>query len=190
MAARAASAARGSAAVQASLIETAADLFAERGPRAVSVREVADAAGVNHGLVHHYFGSKAGLVTAVLDHLAREATEEINRHEPLAVFYAEGGATARHGRIVAHLLLEGSDPAELKSGFPGFEALIGRCRDEGMTPKDARRRAAQVVALVLGWQLFEPYLTAAADLPATEHARRAVLDDGVARLLHRAEKGS
>ena len=81
---------RGSAAVQASLIATAAELFAERGPRAVSVREVADAAGVNHGLVHHYFGSKAGLVTAVLDHLAAEATDEINEHEPPSVFYATG----------------------------------------------------------------------------------------------------
>jgi AcrR family transcriptional regulator len=176
-------AARGSAAVQASLIATAAELFAARGPRAVSVREVADAAGVNHGLVHHYFGSKAGLVTAGLDHLAAEATEEIDKREPLAVFYAAGGATERHGRIVAHLLLEGADPAELKSGFPGFEALIRRCTDAGMKPKEAQRRAAQVVALMLGWQLFEPYLTAAAGLPTTAKAKGAVLDDAVARLL-------
>jgi AcrR family transcriptional regulator len=179
----AARAARGSAAVQASLIATAADLFAERGPRAVSVREVADAAGVNHGLVHHYFGSKAGLVTAVLDHLAAEATDEINEREPTSVFYATGGATERHGRILAHLLLDGADPADLKSGFPGIEALIQRCRDEGMKPNDAKRRAAQVVALVFGWQLFEPYLTAAAGLPATEKAKRSILDDAVARIL-------
>jgi AcrR family transcriptional regulator len=174
---------RGEHAVRASLIATASDLFAARGPRAVSVREVADAAGVNHGLVHHYFGSKGGLVTAVLDHLAEEATEEINNREPLAVFYAAGGATERHGRIVAHLLLEGADPSELKSGFPGFDALIRRCRDEGMTAKVAKQRAAQVVALVLGWQLFEPYLTAAAGLPATAKAKSAALDDAVARLL-------
>jgi AcrR family transcriptional regulator len=174
---------RGEQAVRASLIATAAKLFAERGPRAVSVREVADAAGVNPGLVHHYFGSKGGLVTAVLDDLAEEAAEEIAKREPLDVFYAAGGATERHGRIVAHLLLEGADPTELKSGFPGFDALIERCRDEGMKPRDAKQRAAQVVALVLGWQLFEPYLTAAAGLPTTAKATRAALDDAVARLL-------
>src|SRR6266508_1210677 len=114
----------GEPAVRAALISAATVLFAARGPSAVPVREIAERAGVNHGLVHQYFGSKSGLVTAVLDDLAEETAAEIARHGGTAAIYAEGGATALHGRILAHLLLEGADPAALKSGFPTVEALI------------------------------------------------------------------
>ena len=48
------------------LIAAAADLLGEVGPRAMSVRMVAERAGVNHGLVHHYFGSKEGLMRAAM----------------------------------------------------------------------------------------------------------------------------
>lgn len=44
-------------------------LFAERGPDAVSVRQIAAAAGVSPGLVVHHFGSKNGLREAVDRHV-------------------------------------------------------------------------------------------------------------------------
>lgn len=40
-------------------------LFADRGPDAVSVRQIAAAAGVSPGLIVHHFGSKEGLREAV-----------------------------------------------------------------------------------------------------------------------------
>jgi AcrR family transcriptional regulator len=40
-------------------------LFSERGPDAVSVRQIASAAGVSPGLIVHHFGSKDGLREAV-----------------------------------------------------------------------------------------------------------------------------
>src|SRR5690349_11389134 len=46
-------------------------LFAERGPDAVTVRDVAAAADVSPGLVMHHFGSKAGLREAVDEHVAQ-----------------------------------------------------------------------------------------------------------------------
>lgn len=45
--------------------ETAMRLFAERGAAAVTVREIAAAAGVSPGLVIHHYGSKDGLKDAV-----------------------------------------------------------------------------------------------------------------------------
>jgi TetR/AcrR family transcriptional regulator, regulator of cefoperazone and chloramphenicol sensitivity len=45
--------------------ETAMGLFAERGAAAVTVREIAAAAGVSPGLVIHHYGSKDGLKDAV-----------------------------------------------------------------------------------------------------------------------------
>jgi AcrR family transcriptional regulator len=46
-------------------------LFARSGPEAVSMRQVARAAGVSPGLVAHHFGSKAGLREAVDAHVER-----------------------------------------------------------------------------------------------------------------------
>lgn len=45
--------------------ETAMRLFAGRGAAAVTVREIAAAAGVSAGLVMHHYGSKDGLKDAV-----------------------------------------------------------------------------------------------------------------------------
>jgi len=52
------------------LRDTALTLFAERGVDAVSVRDVAAAAGVSPGLVVHHFGTKDALRQAVDDHVS------------------------------------------------------------------------------------------------------------------------
>src|SRR5690348_4452281 len=62
----------GRAEVVSALLESAADLFAERGPAATSIRDIAARSRVNHGLIHRHFGSKDGLVAAVLDHLGQQ----------------------------------------------------------------------------------------------------------------------
>ena len=48
------------------LLQTAVLLFSENGYRATSVRDIARVAGVNEGLLYHYFTSKADLFRAVL----------------------------------------------------------------------------------------------------------------------------
>jgi AcrR family transcriptional regulator len=164
------------------LIEAATDLFASHGPAQVSVREIAEAAGVNHGLVHHYFGSKDALLRETLDTLARQAADEITEWRGGEVVFAEGGAIERHGRIVAHLLLAAREPADAQTEFPAIRALVGELRRRGLDDGEARERAAQVTALVLGWQLFEPFLTRAAELD-NDPPSRALLGDGVQRLL-------
>ena len=59
----------GRAEVAAAILEAATDLFAERGPAATSIRDIAARSHVNHGLVFRHFGTKENLVGAVLDHL-------------------------------------------------------------------------------------------------------------------------
>lgn len=49
------------------LLAAALELFAERGPAAVSLREVAARAGTNLGLIHRHIGSKRDLVAEVLE---------------------------------------------------------------------------------------------------------------------------
>jgi AcrR family transcriptional regulator len=47
------------------LIEAALELIAERGPAAISLRDLARVAGVSHAAPAHHFGDKAGLFTAI-----------------------------------------------------------------------------------------------------------------------------
>jgi AcrR family transcriptional regulator len=173
-------------AVRASLIESAAEQFADHGPTAVSVRQVADRAKVNHGLVHKYFGSKEGLLTAVLEELAEEAArhvEEFGGTENLETFYRPDGPVRRHARILAYLILEGRDPAELKTGFPALDALVERFKASGLRLSEARQRAVQLTALILGWQFFEPFLSAAAGLDSSGTQSRRMLEAAVEQLV-------
>ena len=50
----------------AAVLESAADLFAERGPAATSIRDIASRSKVNHGLIHRHFGNKDRLVAGDL----------------------------------------------------------------------------------------------------------------------------
>ena len=52
------------------LVQTALRLFSEKGYRGASVRDIARAAGVNEGLIYHYFSGKGDLFRAVLDQYA------------------------------------------------------------------------------------------------------------------------
>jgi AcrR family transcriptional regulator len=58
---------RGDSAVTRQVILAAArELFAAHGVDGVSVRDIAASAGVNHALVHRYFGAKDDMVAAIL----------------------------------------------------------------------------------------------------------------------------
>ncbi|MFE3442222.1 TetR/AcrR family transcriptional regulator [Nocardia sp. NPDC059180] len=48
------------------LLGLAADLFAERGLRATTVRDIADAAGILSGSLYHHFDSKESMVDEIL----------------------------------------------------------------------------------------------------------------------------
>ena len=54
---------------RAQLIAAAADVLSEHGYAATTMRAVAERAGVQLSLVHYHFGSKGGLLTAVMDDL-------------------------------------------------------------------------------------------------------------------------
>ena len=154
------------------MITAAATLFGARGPAAVSVRDIATEARVNHGLVHRYFGSKEGLLGAVLDRLAAD----------VAAHVASTGATRgdtgtvidRYWRVLVRAILDGEPVATLQREFPTVRLLKRAVASEhGFDEHEAAQRAAQILALELGWRMFEPFLIRAADLgdddPAALH---------------------
>ena len=49
------------------LLSIAAELFAERGYKATTVRDIADAAGILSGSLYHHFATKEAMVDELLD---------------------------------------------------------------------------------------------------------------------------
>jgi AcrR family transcriptional regulator len=59
------------------LLDAANDLFAERGYGDVSIEDIAKAAGVTRGLVHHYFGGRKEVYLALLERLGSTIEEQL-----------------------------------------------------------------------------------------------------------------
>ncbi len=98
--------------------DAAITLFAERGIGAISIREIAAAAGVSGGLVRHHFGSKSGL-RAECDSYVLDRFLRIKERALLGDGLAEASfvATAEpalllYWRYFAHSLLDGSAAAD------------------------------------------------------------------------------
>lgn len=157
---------RGPEAVRAALIEAAADLFAEKGD--ASVRAIAQRAGVNHGLVHHYFGGKDGLRRAVVEHLVNAQAAEleaIDEADPVATAAAALAAARKHDRflkILARALLDGESADGFQDTFPVVRRLTTTFESLGI--EDAKVRLAHGLALGLGWMMFQPWITSATGL--------------------------
>ena len=63
------------------LIEAAGEVFAERGYRAATIREIVDQAGANIAAVNYHFGDKESLYRAVVEHVCRCAPQRFRLSE-------------------------------------------------------------------------------------------------------------
>jgi AcrR family transcriptional regulator len=147
------------------LVEAARALFAERGPNAVSLRDIARRAGVNHGLIHHYIGSRDDLLALVF----RESTNEARREaegahdatEALRALRAIGASNNEYTRLLAWALLEGYDPTQFHGRSSALDAIV---RVSGDDSRELRVALAMAMVQTLGWKLFGDYARSAAGL--------------------------
>ncbi len=162
----------------AAVLRAAAELFAERGPAATSIRDIAARSKVNHGLVFRHFGTKEQLVGAVLDYLGADLTGLLQSNAAADVIEA---ALDRQMRVWARTLLDGYPAEQLQTRFPNIAPLLDwvvtQYAQNGKQDSAARLAVANALALQLGWRLFEPVLRSATgldELTDTE-LRQAVL---------------
>lgn len=155
----------GGSSVERALIEAAADLLAELGPNRVSVRDIADRAGVNKGQIHHYFGGKQGLIEAAFRQLAREHFENARVRSddglpaPLTL-----GLDQRYLQSLIRIVIDGDlDTARLEfdEGISVPRSVMDRLTDEAGLDKPSealRVQIASVMAMELGWAAFAPFI--------------------------------
>ncbi|MEY3806113.1 MAG: hypothetical protein RIR69_925 [Actinomycetota bacterium] len=154
------------------LVNAAADLLGEVGPRAMSVRAIADRAGVNHGLVHHYFGGKDGLLRAAMIRLVEEHAQfarEKSGGSPLPAPLALS-SDQRYLRAVVRCVLDDEmelAQMELTAGVSiPRQALQHAVETRKLSSPDTKTKAMVTIgmAMEMGWAALEPFLFAVAEV--------------------------
>jgi AcrR family transcriptional regulator len=142
------------------VVEAASELFAARGPAAVSLRDVATRADVTLSQIHRHIGTKADLLAAVLEaDLAAQRPPSFADGEdvPIAA-WLRGAFEPRfpadtRTRLHARTILDGFELPQLQARFPGIERTADLLRTS--IPDDqARVRAALLASFFAGWRLF------------------------------------
>jgi len=64
------------------ILDGARKSLIKEGHRRSTIKVIANYAGVNHGLVHHYFGSKEELMVALIQHQSQQVLPVIFRDHP------------------------------------------------------------------------------------------------------------
>lgn len=153
-------------AVMGALVDATCQLILERGVT-MSVRDIARRAGVNHGLVHTYFGSKEALLSAAFGHLVDRAATELDEEgfPPADLAFRRGGEVAR---ALARAMLDVTgDPYPSHPILPSWRAALATRRPDAT---DAELDEAVIVAttLGLGWALFAEHLCGILDVDEDE----------------------
>src|SRR5690606_16464191 len=112
------------------VLDAAERLFAEQGFAATSMRDISQVSGVSHPLIHHHFGSKNDLYTAVKRRLvedyarrfpnaAKSANRPLNIRAELRRLLKYIGGNPMLLRLVARTHLEGDTQV-----WPGEPAVL------------------------------------------------------------------
>jgi AcrR family transcriptional regulator len=176
------------AATEAALERAALRLLERNGVLAgLNLREVADEAGVNRGLVYHYFGSRRDLLRAALGSDVRERMRDLKLGLPLRFRerYTRFVETMlRHRRAVvlsALLVLDGDRTIRMDPDRDNRRARFRRDIEVGDLPRDTDTEAlyVSIASLIYGYAIFRTRLAEELEISQDE------LDD---RVVHMAEQ--
>jgi AcrR family transcriptional regulator len=151
---------RAEPAARRALLDAAKAMLPLRAPSTVTGRELADAAGVNYGLVHHYFGSKDAVLRDALLELRDEflaAQDDLEfaelLHPPQPFLRAIGRSQNDYPDSIGSV-------DEFPAGDAMVEAVRGRIvvDDERDVEIEAKARVMAMMCLQLGRAMYADLL--------------------------------
>ena len=177
------------------LLDAAERLFDKAGPGDVSLRSIARAARVNHGLVHRHFGTRDDLIDRLMERTAARWTQELEtKRDYLAAIEsilgsADGAPTTAGAwlRLLAWSLL--TEPPDRSGAVQRRYATLDRLPPlltDGERD-DAATTTAAALALAFGWRFFHPYIRAALHLDGVASRE---LQDAMRSQLQRLVRGA
>ncbi|MCZ4539464.1 TetR/AcrR family transcriptional regulator [Dietzia maris] len=174
-------------AVRHAVLGTARRVFAARGPRA-PLRLVAEAAGVNLGLIHRHIGNKDDLLAAVLEDGLRHGTARVAEHDDAgrAIRSMLTGATANpdFSRLLVWLSLDPDSVARpLLDASTRPARAVARMTDP---PPTGDLQLALALTVVYAWPVLREQVL---DVLEIAPADRADVDDRMAALLSEVVTG-
>jgi AcrR family transcriptional regulator len=175
---------RGREATTAAILDAAEELFAARGFNAVTVRAIAERAGVSHALVHRYLGSKGEVFRAVLSRkqgiILAAAPDNPDLLATTSLIMREGLTNhRRYVRLLADSALHGLPYEQTPGRFAAVDRLVELAEravasappSEGISEDlDPRFVIACVTALFLGWAATESWVLPAAGIRGMDEA--------------------
>lgn len=167
--------------VRRAVLRSARRLVAARGPR-VPLRDIADAAGVNLGLIHRHVGRKEDLLSEVLDDGLRHGTAQLDGLDDAgqALRTMLLGATARpdYSRLLLWLAL---DPdAVPATGISPSSRPAHAVRQMRNRPPAGEEHLALALTVVYAWPVLRSEILHVLGVPDD---RREEIDERVADLL-------
>jgi TetR/AcrR family transcriptional regulator, repressor for neighboring sulfatase len=153
------------------VLDAAQRLFAEAGPNEVSLRAIAQEAGVTYGLVYRHFGTKDELLERLLARYADRWREHLgddpDYEKALVDLMGPTFDTGPYLRLLTWTLLTGASDrgAESYRKHTTLDELPPLTSGDGTdAERDARLRTAGALAFFFGWRFFNPFIRAALHL--------------------------
>jgi TetR/AcrR family transcriptional regulator, repressor for neighboring sulfatase len=153
------------------ILDAAQELFSARNPRDVTVREIAERAGVTHALVHQYVGTKNDLLNAVIQRVSTDRVSIVRRSDTLReavdALAHDVLRNRMHSRALVRSAMDGVEYVSLKERIPtggAVKALALEMRESGVQPADPptdldyRVVLAAITAMLFGWTATEDWL--------------------------------
>jgi AcrR family transcriptional regulator len=163
--------------VEKRLIESAAVLVGSIGPNQLTIRDIAEHAGVNHAQIHHYFGGKDGLLIATYKLLAFEHMEQLQRRnvsvdnlvrEPL------GDITNNYFKAIIRAVLDNRMDlvmVQVDANLSMSKKTLGQLvKLKNLKKPTAEMKAAIAIVMVVefGYASMKPYIMEVLDINENE----------------------
>jgi len=141
------------------VLDAAERLFAASGPSDVSLRAIAQEAGVNYGLVHRHFGTKDVLFDRLLERYTDRWAARLGGLDyqgALDELLGSSPETGAYLRLLAWTLLSdrSAGPADAHRRHATLDQLPALSDD----PDTSATTTAAALALAFGWRFFNPFI--------------------------------